>query len=94
MTAQRRVPVALIAYGRRDQRMDIAELMVAYTLSEAEVLAALLYYAENRDAIDAYEEAYAAASIGDWIAHGNDSFLPNVFEFARSSGIIFVIFLG
>lgn len=32
-----------------------------FTLSEAEVLAALLYYEENRDAIEAQEAAYQRA---------------------------------
>lgn len=71
----RRVPVALIAYTRRDHNMNIVELMDAYTLSEAEVLAALLYYAENHDEIDTYEKAYAEAYTEDWVKYGDDSFL-------------------
>ena len=71
----RRVPVALIAYARRDQHMDIAALVDAYTLTEAEVLAALLYYAENHVEIDAYEKAYAEAAPEDWVKHGDDSFV-------------------
>ncbi|MBZ0298505.1 MAG: DUF433 domain-containing protein [Anaerolineae bacterium] len=67
----RRVPVALIAYVRRDQALDIPAIMEAYTLTEAEVLAALLYYAENHAEID----AYAAASTDDWVTYGDDSFL-------------------
>jgi uncharacterized protein (DUF433 family) len=70
-----RVPVALVAYGHNGAGMSIAELMEAYTLSEPEVLAALLYYAEHQAEIDTYEEAYAAASPDDWITHGDDSFL-------------------
>ena len=71
----RRVPVALIAYARRDHDMHITEIMDAYTLSEAEVLAALLYYAENHDEMDAYEKAYAEVSTEDWVKYGDDSFL-------------------
>lgn len=71
----RRIPVALIADARHKQGLDITELMEAYTLTEAEVLAALLYYAENQAEIDRYERAYADASTEDWVAHGDDSFL-------------------
>ena len=51
----RRVPVATIAYNARTNDWDVAELAYQYTLSEAEVLAALLYYAENQAKIDAQE---------------------------------------
>ena len=67
--------VAFIAYAHHDAKSTIAALMEAYTLTEAEVLAALLYYAENRDEIDIYEKAYAAATPDEWIEHGDDSFL-------------------
>ena len=76
-----RVPVALIAYGRNRAGMHISELMEAYSLSEVEVLAALLYYAEHRAEIEVYEEAYAAASADDWIEHGDNSF------FLRREGV-------
>jgi uncharacterized protein (DUF433 family) len=71
----RRVPVAMIAYGHHDQQMSIAELRDAYTLSESEVLAALLYYNEHQEEIDTYEQAYDAATVEDWVEHGDDSFL-------------------
>jgi uncharacterized protein (DUF433 family) len=53
----RRVPVGTIAYNARTNHWDVAELAYQFTLSEAQVLAALLYYAEHRDEIDAQESA-------------------------------------
>lgn len=38
----------------------MARLAYEFTLTEAEVLAALLYYAEHQTAIDAQEAAYQA----------------------------------
>jgi uncharacterized protein (DUF433 family) len=49
--------VAEVAYGRHYQGMDITQLMKTFTLTETEVLAALLYYAEHRDEINALEQA-------------------------------------
>jgi uncharacterized protein (DUF433 family) len=51
----RRVPVATIAYNARTNHWDVVELAYQFTLSEAEVLAALLYYAEHKDEIDVQE---------------------------------------
>ena len=51
----RRVPVAFIAYNARTNAWDIAPLAYEFTLSEAEVAAALLYYQEHKDLIDAQE---------------------------------------
>jgi uncharacterized protein (DUF433 family) len=56
----RRVPVATIAYSTRSEGWNNAELAYQFTLSEAEVLAALLYYAEHQAEIDAQESAYQA----------------------------------
>jgi uncharacterized protein (DUF433 family) len=56
----RRVPVALIAYSARSQKWDVAELAHQFTLSQAEVLAALLYYEEHQAEIDAQEAAEQA----------------------------------
>ncbi len=55
----RRVPVATIAYAYA-QGWDVARLVDEYTLSEAQILSALLYYEEHRDEIDAQEAAYQA----------------------------------
>jgi uncharacterized protein (DUF433 family) len=49
--------VAEVAYGRHHQGMDISQLVRTFNLTEAEVLAALLYYAEHRAEIDALEQA-------------------------------------
>lgn len=54
----RRVPVATLAYSARSQGWNNAELAYQFTLTEAEVLAALLYYAEHQTEIDKQEEAY------------------------------------
>ena len=56
----RRIPVATIAYTARDNSHGVNELMYDFTLSESEVLAALLYYAEHKERIDALEMAEAA----------------------------------
>ncbi len=53
----RRVPVATIAHNKRTNGWDIAELAYQFTLTEEQVLAALLYYAEHKDEIDAQERA-------------------------------------
>jgi uncharacterized protein (DUF433 family) len=51
----RRVPVAIVAYNHRTNGWTLAETAYNFTVSEAEVLAALLYYDEHREAIDAQE---------------------------------------
>ena len=56
----RRVPVATVAYNHRTHGWTVAETAYNFTLSEAEVLAALLYYQEHQALIDAQEEAYQA----------------------------------
>ncbi len=48
----RRVPVAVVVYFARDNNRTISELTDDFNLSEPEVLAALLYYAEHKDVID------------------------------------------
>ena len=57
----RRVPVATLAYNSKTNGWDIATLAREFTLSEAEVLAALLYYEENRVQIDAQEASEQVA---------------------------------
>jgi uncharacterized protein (DUF433 family) len=56
----RRIPVATVAHSAQSQPWNVAELAYQFTLSEAEVLAALLYYEENKDVIEAQETAYQA----------------------------------
>ncbi len=68
-----RLPVATVAYMARDSKYSIADLTDAFTISESEVLAALLYYAENKQEIDKQEAAYQAVAIEDWINYGDDA---------------------
>jgi uncharacterized protein (DUF433 family) len=56
----RRVPVATIAHYAHSQGWGVSELAYQFTLSEPEVLAALLYYEEHKDLIEAQEVAYQA----------------------------------
>jgi uncharacterized protein (DUF433 family) len=70
------VAVATVAYGRHHLGMGISQLMREYALSEAEVLAALLYYIEHQAEIDADEQAYIDSGVDDWIFYGDDNFLP------------------
>jgi uncharacterized protein (DUF433 family) len=51
----RRVPVAVITYNARTHGWSLAETAWNFTLSEAEVAAALLYYEEHKEEIDAQE---------------------------------------
>jgi uncharacterized protein (DUF433 family) len=67
----RRIPVATVAYNAHTHRWSVAEVAHNFGLSEAEVLAALLYYAENQDEIDAQEAAYQAALDEDYRRYGN-----------------------
>lgn len=56
----RRVPVATLAYSARDLGWGVSRLAYEFTLSEPEVLAALLYYEEHKEQIDTQEAAYQA----------------------------------
>lgn len=53
----RRLPVSFLAANAEANGWTIAELAYEYTLSEAEVLAALLYYREHKAEIDAQDVA-------------------------------------
>jgi uncharacterized protein (DUF433 family) len=69
----RRIPVAVIAYTARDNDHGVKELMYDFTLSETEVLAALLYYAEHKAEIDAQQAEEARLfDIEYQKQHGND----------------------
>jgi uncharacterized protein (DUF433 family) len=59
----RRLPVAFIAAAAQANKLSIAELVYQFTLSEEQVLAALLYYRENRAEIDAQDAADAQKSL-------------------------------
>ncbi|ETX00786.1 MAG: hypothetical protein ETSY1_09915 [Candidatus Entotheonella factor] len=56
----RRIPVATIAHSASSQQWGVSELAYQFSLSEAEVLAALLYYEEHKVAIEAQETRYQA----------------------------------
>lgn len=56
----RRIPVATIAHSAHSQHWSVSELAYQFSLSEAEVLAALLYYEEHKEAIEAQEAVYQA----------------------------------
>jgi uncharacterized protein (DUF433 family) len=56
----RRIPVATIAYSARSQNWTVSDLAYQFGLSEPQVLAALLYYAEHQDEIDKQEADYQA----------------------------------
>lgn len=53
----RRVPVWVIAYAAHTNDYNVKELAYDYTLTEAEIFAALLYYEEHKEQIDAQEAA-------------------------------------
>ena len=56
----RRIPVATIAHSTQSQGWSVADLAYQFTLSEPQVLAALLYYEENKDIIEVHEAAHQA----------------------------------
>lgn len=68
----RRIPVATIAYSARSQGWSVSELAYNFTLSESEVLAALLYYEENKAQIDQQEAAYQAELDEAYRLYGTD----------------------
>jgi uncharacterized protein (DUF433 family) len=53
----RRVRVSWIAYYMRDNDWGISDLARELTLTENEVAAAVLYYEQHKDEVDALEQA-------------------------------------
>lgn len=51
----RRIPIAIIVYQARANSWTIAQTSWNFTLAEAEVLAAMLYYEEHQSEIDKQE---------------------------------------
>ena len=51
----RRLPVMFIAAAEQVNKLSISELAYQFTLSEEEVLAALLYYREHKMEMDAQD---------------------------------------
>jgi uncharacterized protein (DUF433 family) len=59
----RRLSVAFIAAAAQTNQLSIAELAYQFTLSEEQVLAALLYYHEHKAEIDAQDAADTKESL-------------------------------
>ncbi|MCL4255546.1 MAG: DUF433 domain-containing protein, partial [Anaerolineae bacterium] len=59
----RRIPIIFIVSAKKAHNATIDELCENYTLSHAQVLAALLYYEEHQAELDAQDEADTAESI-------------------------------
>jgi uncharacterized protein (DUF433 family) len=53
----RRLPVVFVAAAEQANHLSIAELAYQFTLSEEQVLAALLYYREHKAELDAQDAA-------------------------------------
>lgn len=51
----RKLPIAFVASAERENKMSVAELAYDFTLTEEQVLAALLYYREHKEEIDAQD---------------------------------------
>lgn len=51
----RRLPVSFIVAAERSPNASIADIAHDFTISEEQVLAALLYYREHKDEIDAQD---------------------------------------
>lgn len=66
----RRVPVATLAYNARDNGWDVSRLAREFSLTPAEVLAALLYYETHQDDIDSQEARYQAELDAAYEQHG------------------------
>lgn len=57
----RRIPIAVVMLRVQQNNMTATEAAYDFGITEAEVLAALLYYQENQDKINAQIEEEAAA---------------------------------
>jgi len=69
----RRLPVAFIAAAYHTNQLSIAETAYQFTLSEEQVLAALLYYRENQEQIDAQDTQDTHESLEMHKRYGNQS---------------------
>jgi uncharacterized protein (DUF433 family) len=70
----RRVPVATIAHSACSQGRSVGELAYQFSVTEVEVLSALLYYEENRDTLEAQENAYQAELDEAYRLSGSEEF--------------------
>ncbi len=69
----RRVPIALLAHSARSEGWGIQELAYQFTLSETEVLAALLYYQQHQPEVESAEETEARLMEEQYKHYGRDS---------------------
>ncbi len=69
----RRIPVATIAHSAASQGWSVSELAYQFTLSEQQVLAALLYYQEHKDEIEVQEAEEQALLDEAYRLYGNQS---------------------
>lgn len=67
----RRLPVVDIAAFARSEGITVTDIAEAFSISDAEVLAALLYYQAHQTEIDAYEQAAAQVTAEEWVKHGD-----------------------
>jgi uncharacterized protein (DUF433 family) len=59
----RRLPVIFVAAAEQANHLSIADLAYQFTLSEEQVLAALLYYREHKKELDAQDAADTQQSL-------------------------------
>ena len=59
----RRLPVIFVAAAEQANHLSIADLAYQFTLSEEQVLAALLYYREHKKELDALDAADTQQSL-------------------------------
>jgi uncharacterized protein (DUF433 family) len=52
----RRLPILFVSSTHHVNNMSIADLAYEFTITEVQVLAALLYYCENKEEVDAQDE--------------------------------------
>lgn len=57
----RRVPISFVVSALKENHLSIAEISEVYSLTDAEVLAALLFYEEHQDLIDTQDKAEISA---------------------------------
>lgn len=70
------MPVAVVVHNALDNHWNVSELAYNFGLTQAEVLAALLYYEEHKALIDQQEEVEQAELDGLHRSHGQDHVLP------------------
>ena len=62
--------MATIAHSAQSEGWSVSDLAYQFTLSEPQVLAALLYYEENKHLIESQEAAYQAELNEVYQLHG------------------------